>query len=248
MDRVDTLQSLIKSPRLQVIRDYRGNKLKEYLAPLISRNLFQLQKDALIGGLLGDGTLQYRGKVNPYYKFDQTAAKKEYIDLLYSIFDEFIGTPPRARLQNGEIHSYSFRTFRLTSLNFYAQQFYHIDSLGNRKKIVPPLIHRWLNPQSLAFWYMDDGGKDHGGGYRFHTEGFLQPDVLVLQQALGRIFNLQVNLQKGNSVNRETSKIKRDSYNLYIPVSHAQKFRDIVEPLMVNCMKTKLHPAINFSL
>jgi len=95
---------------------------------------------------------------------------------------------------------------------------------------------------------MDDGGKDHGGGYRFHTEGFLQPDVLVLQQALGRIFNLQVNLQKGNSVNRETSKIKRDSYNLYIPVSHAQKFRDIVEPLMVNCMKTKLHPAINFSL
>jgi len=246
MESLDTIHNLIAYPKPYTTRILRGNLLKNYLAPLNKRGFFQLQKDAIVGGLLGDGSLQYNGKSLPYYKFDQKASRKEYVDLIYSIFDEYVGTPPKPRIKNGRIDSYSFRTYRLIGLDFYAKQFYTQNSLGNREKIVPNLIHRWLNPQSLAFWFMDDGSKDHGGGYRLHTEGFSRPNILKLQKAIGSIFNLQSNLQKGNlklvkEPNQSKQQIYENSFFLYIPVSDSQRFHDIIEPYMIDCMKYKLH-------
>ena len=46
----------------------------------------------------------------------------------------------------------SFKTISLAQFLFYHHQFYK----DNIKK-VPKLIHPWLTPISLAYWYMDDG-------------------------------------------------------------------------------------------
>ena len=234
-----TLLDLIASPMPHVIRPLRGSARDEYLSVFRQRGLVQLQKDAIIGGLLGDGTLQYnKGRV-PYYKFDQKAANQEYVNLIYSIFEEYVGTPPtKPRKKNGQIHSYWFRTFRLRELDFYAKQFYKIDALGKRKKVVPKLIHLWLNPQSLAFWFMDDGCIAKNGAYVLHTQGFSRPDVVRLQQALGRVFNLQSNIQHDNKNLKDKGV---PYYILYIPASHAKQFRAIIEPYILNSMKYKLH-------
>ena len=233
-----SLFDLINSPIPHTIKTLRGKKLTEYLKPLQKRGFNQLQKDAIVGGLLGDGTLQYNGGKLPYYKFDQKATSQEYVNLIYSIFDEYVGTPPiRPRMKKCEIQSYWFRTFRLNELDFYAKQFYKPNALGNRKKVVPKLIHRWLNPQSLAFWFMDDGAIK-GNSYVLHTQGFTRPDIVRLQQALGSVFNLQSNIQHDN---KQLSKNGVPYYILYIPISHAKQFHALVEPYMLNIMKYKLH-------
>jgi len=255
-----TFSDLLAFPCIQKPKNLRGGKLTMYLQPLQKRGLFQIQKDALIGGLLGDCTLQYNRKAFPSYKFDQKAASKEYVDLMYSVFDEFVGTPPKARYLRGKVQSYWFRTFSLPAFDFYAKQFYMIDALGQRKKSIPKLIHRWLTPQSLAFWFMDDGSKAKSGAYVLHTEGFTRPDIVKLQQCLGRVFNLQSNLQKDDRTHRGGPTIPlresetdiqsakttsgpqgRIMYKLYIPSSHAKLFQSIVEPHMIDCMKYKLH-------
>jgi hypothetical protein len=257
-----TFSDLRAFPCIQKLKNLRGGKLTLYLQPLQKRGLFQIQKDALIGGLLGDCTLQYNGNAFPSYKFDQKATSKEYVDLMYSVFDEFVGTPPKARYLRGKVQSYWFRTFSLPAFDFYAKQFYIIDALGQRKKCVPKLLHRWLTPQSLAFWFMDDGSKKDPG-YVLHTEGFTRPDVVKLQQCLGRVFNLQSNLQKDDRTHRGGPTIplsesetdipsakttsgpqERIMYRLYIPGSHAKLFQSIVEPYMVDCMKYKLHKCL----
>jgi hypothetical protein len=227
------LSDLIKSPKSYVTRALRGGALKAYLKPLNERGFSQLQKDAIIGGALGDGRFQYCGAKIPWYKFDQKASKKDYVDLLYSIFHEYVGMHPKPRYKDGLIHSYWFRTYRLQGLDFYTKQFYALNSLGKRVIIVPKLIHRWLNPQSLAFWFMDDGSKNPSS-YTLCTQSFSYSDCVILQQALGRVFNLEVSIHKAN---RDTGTF----YALYVVKSSSAKFRQIVEPHMIECMKYKLH-------
>ena len=211
----------------------RGNALAEYMKALHAGSVSELQHAALVGTLLGDATIQYNHRRLPWYKFERKAARKEYVHALYFLFANVVGTPPvHPRMKKGLPVAYMFRTYMWQSLDFYAKQFYTIDSLGNRRKVVPALIHRWLTPQSLAFWFMDDGSKNKNGFY-FHTEGFTQPDVLRLQQALGRVFHLQVNIHKDK---------RKDSifYKLYIPSKEEEKFQAIVEPFLLPCMRYKL--------
>jgi hypothetical protein len=211
----------------------RGGALEIYMKEFNARGLTEQQKSALIGTLLGDATLQYNEGTIPWYKFDQKAANKEYVEALYFLFADVVGTPPiNPRIKNGIAHSYWFRTYRWMVLDFYAKQFYKIDSLGNRKKIVPPLIHRWLSPQALAFWFMDDGSKKNST-YLLHTQGFTRPEIIRLQQALGKNFNIESKIHKD----------KRPSgplYYLYISTDSGKKFQEIIEPYVLPCMRYKL--------
>jgi len=243
--RRSRLEDLIIPHRPQQI--LRGKALRSYLNNLERRPFSQIQKDALVGTLLGDGCLQYSGGIKAFYKFDQKASRLEYVNLLYSIFADCVGTPPKLRNQSGVPHSYRFKTLRMNRLDFYDDQFYPRNALsGKRKKVVPANIHRWLNPQSLAFWFMDDGSKNHSGGYYFHTEGFNHSEVVCLQQAMGRVFNLQCNVHKNNrgaeAESAQSSNLtKSPLYTLYIPLSNAPQFRSIVEDYMLDSMKYKLH-------
>ena len=64
-------------------RNLRGNKLREYHDKFI---LTPLQKDVLIGTMLGDGTMGSNA-----LKCEQK--DQAYLTLLYMIFEEFIGPP-----------------------------------------------------------------------------------------------------------------------------------------------------------
>ena len=222
-----------------VKRGYRGGQLKAYLAGLPPLN--QLQKDVLIGSLLGDSTIQYNCRPTAYLKFEQTIRTKEYVNFLYFVFAEFVGTPPRNRIKNGEVVATEFRTYRLRALDFYSNEFYSLDAMGQRKKVVPKNIHRWLNPRSLAIWFMDDGSKgitqsvSATPGYYLHTEGFILPDCRILQEALGKIFHLEVSIVKDDRPQKE-----KTYYKLYIRTTSARLFTEIIEPFVLPCFKYKL--------
>ena len=217
-----------------IVRGLRGNKLKDYLSSMTK--LTSLQKEVLVGIMLGDGNIQSNGGKNFFFKFDQKAINHDYVSLVYLIFQQFVGTHPKLRLVNGIAHSWWFRTYRLSCFKFFHDQFYGLDAHGQSVRRVPKLLHRWITPISLAFWFMDDGAMQPYG-YALHTECFQLHQVKDLQKLLGNKFGLETSIQS------DTKKSTRKTYYfLYISSRSIQRFNSLVRPFILPCMLYKLHP------
>ena len=166
--------------------------------------LTKMQCDVLVGILLGDACLQTESNGKTFrLRISQSENHKEYLFHLYDIFKNLTLSPPiryeftDKRNLNKKYFRWSFSTTQQACLRFYGQQFYK-----NNKKIVPKLIHRWLKPMSIAYWYMDDGAQKWKGkslAVRFCTDNFLYKDVILLHNVLVKTYNLKISLQKKNS-------------------------------------------------
>ena len=155
-------------------RYLKGLALEQYKSTLPKFN--QRQKNIIVGTLLGDSTLQRSKALKPLHniKFEQKADNKPYLNSIHYTFEDWCGSPPKFYVkESGVIKSYWFKTYGHRSFDFYADQFYNInEKTGKRIKVVPKLIHRWLNDESLAYWFMDDGSRDKNNGYYLNTQGF----------------------------------------------------------------------------
>ena len=219
-------------------RQLLGNKLTVYLAGLPNRGcLSSLQREILIGAMLGDGTLR-KGKnaVNVNFKYDLTISTKELVVLVYSIFQDLVGTPPAVAKKAKSKDTFWFRTYRLKELRHWQKLFYTIDARGDNVRRVPNQLHKWITPLSLAIWFMDDGSKDAKGGYYLHTQCFTQGESKKLQQILGNKFHLEVSVHKDDK-----PKENKQFFRLYILKSSVPKFNALVEPFILPCMRYKLH-------
>jgi hypothetical protein len=226
-----------------ITRDLRGSNLKNYLSS--AKKFTSLQKEVLIGIMLGDGNIQsndggssrVRSTTREHFflKFDQKATNHAYVSLVYLIFQQFAGTYPKLRLVKGLPHSWWFRTYRLPFLKFYHDQFYGKDTHGNSVRMVPKLLHRWITPISLAFWFMDDGSKTPYA-YALHTQCFSVHEVKDLQKLLGNKFGLETSIQCDTK-----KKTQKTYYFLYISARSVRKFNDLVRPFIIPCMQYKLH-------
>lgn len=165
-----------------------------------------LQKDVIVGTLLGDSSLE-RDKPthNPRIRFDQSYPQhKSYLESLYVIFANLCGTPPRVHTRKpdkrtGKIYqTIAFFFFnkkkdslRHSSLNYYYDLFYIYNSDGKRRKIVPTNIAELLTPCALAYWIMDDGGINTYNATILNTDSFTLEEVELLQKALEQKFGLR---------------------------------------------------------
>lgn len=243
-------------------RELRGNLLKEYLK---QQTFTPLQKSVLIGLLLGDGTLSKNAESgHSNLKIEQATTPKgiAYVQFLYTIFKPWVGTPPKIRYHNGKPKSIWFCTFRMKELEFYREQFYTINANGQRKKCIPKLIHRWLDPISLAIWYMDDGGKKTYA-YYLHSQGFTLKENKVLQKALQNVFKLNVTIHKQTAIiyeelekqNLDRSIEKKEDLSgllsprreakyffLCIPAASRAQFAKIVKPYILPEFQYKFYP------
>ena len=215
-------------------RNLRGKALIEYKQSL---KLNDLQREVLIGTLLGDATIPLKlGKPTYQVKFEQQIARKEYIEHLYQIFEPFVGTPPKIRNISGggakDRQSIWFRTYGHPAFKYYYDVFYIQQSPNERRiKRVPSDIHKLLTPRSLAYWFMDDGILVKGDEYRFSTHCFDLSDQKRLQIALKQIFDIQVNIQKD-----------RQKYRLYIrrnsEALFTQTISEFIHPIFAYKIKT----------
>lgn len=64
--------------------------------------------------------------------------------------------------------------------------------ISNSKYIVAEVLLDAITPVSLAYWFMDDGGRQDYTGYglQLHTQGFNEEEVLALCNILTVKFNL----------------------------------------------------------
>lgn len=167
--------------------------------------LTKQQKNILIGLLLGDCWLQTQSKNNVIEKrnyrvrFEQGDVHREYIEELYTIFKPWIPSPPkrtkRLCLETGNFHvtwrmqSYTHSVFSPLVSIFYPEG-------SSKKRISEFFVDKYLQPESLAYWFMDDGGKSfYGKGIRYglhlHTQGFQTYEVDYLAAGLKRVYDLE---------------------------------------------------------
>jgi hypothetical protein len=161
----------------------------------------------------------------------------------------------------------SFKTISSASFRFYAHNFMTTISNGSSiengfscgvllalvknkntkqrqniqelRKKVPKLIHRWLTPISLAYWYMDDGSiKDKKSkSVYFHTQGFCFNPIKLLCEVLQSKFKLLFKPVK-----------KREKYQIYISGKSYKTLKTLIYPYLINPMLYKFPESKSFPL
>ena len=204
--------------------------LEEYKKRL---KLNQIQKEVLVGILLGDAHMETQNNGRTYrLKIEQSEKHLAYVEHLYGVFEGWVRTPPQLRIRESwgkENAKIWFQTVSHGAFRFYAHQFYK-----DGKKSIPKLIHRWLTPRAIAYWFMDDGSiKSHQSkGVIFNTQGFRRQDIERLIKILIEHYELQAKLRK-----------QKEGYQIYISGKSYEKFKDLVEPYFLDEMKYKLPKA-----
>lgn len=199
-----------------------------------SLKLTPIQKEILVGTLLGDGHLETRNRGRTYrLKIEHTMKQKAYVDWLYDHFTEWVATPPRMRTRHvdfprksGDYELYGFQTLSAGSLRFFAHQFYE-----GAKKVVPKQIGRWLSPRALAIWYMDDGSiksKAHRT-VLLNTHGFSGKNLEILQNALAKKYGVITTLRG-----------QKEGKQLYVTSGSSETFVSLILPHIIPLMQYKI--------
>ena len=143
------------------------------------RNNFILDsylKQVLVGTILGDVYMRrFSKKANVRIIFRQGSIHASYLILLYSLFQEFVLSPPSVSTITDKItgkirYNLSLATLALPCFNELYLSFY-LDG----KKIIPNNIADLLTSVSLAYWIMVDGSFT-GSGLRLATNAFSLED------------------------------------------------------------------------
>ncbi len=193
-------------------------------------NLTKIQREVLVGLLLGDACLETQNNGRTYrLKIEYSLKNKEYCKYIYNLFQNWVLTPPRERIVKSGIHTsvnITFNTLSHEAFRFYAQQFYH-----EKRKVVPRIIHKLLTPSGLACWYMDDGSikSKQSKGLILNTQGFVKHDIKVLINTLKNKYNL-------NSWERK----QKEGYQIYISGYDLDKFLNLIHEYIIPSMWYKI--------
>jgi hypothetical protein len=192
----------------------------------IQRNL----KLILIGMMLGDANLQtFSDGKTARLRVLHSMKQQEYLQHKFSFFEQFCRTPIRYLKETRGETVYEkcyFQTMTSPKLSVFFHMFYK-----DGKKVLPKLIHRYLHPITLAYWFMDDGAlkwKNRSKAVRFCTDNFTQEEVIRLKDLLNDQYHLNASIVK-----------QRSRFRIYIP-NNNYEFTNLIEPYMFHSMLYKL--------
>jgi len=194
--------------------------------------LTKLQREIIIGNILGDGCIEFNGFHGSRLQIKQAERYKEYVLWLYRKFENLCKSAPKQRMDTLQWY---FSTRSLNELTELYRLFY-----PRGKKKIPTNISDFLvSPLTLAVWYMDDGGldyrpKDHYA-FTLNTDSFSFTDVYRLKKVLYNNFKIESTVQTPLSRKKRYPK-------LYIGVSGRNKFLRLIKPYILNCFSHKLPP------
>ena len=207
-------------------------KLKEYKDSLIELTIEQ--KEAIIGLMLGDASLQSQNKGKTYrIKFEWGDKNKAYVLHVFNLFDEWVLSQPhkkeRLSPKGNLVINWGFQTFSHKAFNYLAELF--LLDKGGKKGISENLVLDHLTPRGLAYWFMDDGGKS-SSGLKIATNNFSFNEVEILALILIKKYNLKTSIIKSGALNQ---------YNLYISKKSMKDLVEIIRPYLHTSMYYKLN-------
>jgi len=215
------------------------------------REFSALQKDLIVGTLLGNSTLQlldFYPKKKVIMTITQEEDRLDYLKFLHLVMKPFTGLsePKNFHVVDNkwsleiavgyEKYPNGFYTRPLTQLIPYFDLFY-VKRDEIYVKILPQNISELVNPQGLAFWFMDTS-LFLDNGLILRTESFLESEVFLLVNLLadkygikGIMFKYQES-NKNNSISGEESK-----YRIMILDESFRILQEVVKSKIVRCMR-----------
>ena len=194
--------------------------------------LTSLQREVLVGLLLGDGHLEKSPCTEcARLKVEQREGAWEYVEWLYKIFQDWIRAPLKHRktflkVTGKHYGKYCFTTYMHKEFLPYRKLFY-----VHGKKVIPKNIADLLTPLGFAVWFMDDGSiKSHESrGRIINTHAFTLKEIDLLCEVLCEKFHLQVKPRR-----------QADGIQLYISGTSADVLQKLLETHVVPMMRYKL--------
>lgn len=191
----------------------------------LSLDLSDLQKQLVIGTILGDGCLiTSRSGMAARLQIRHNRKHQEYVEWKHKFFTKWVLTSPRLDPFNS---SWYFRTISHPALMEIKRLFYN----GNRRFVPNNIADILKSPLSLAVWLMDDGNgyayKNYAG-FRISSYGFGLEGNNLLKQCLEQNFGLEVVIYADSK-----------GHQLFFPKRSALQLYKIVEPYLVDCMRYK---------
>ena len=186
--------------------------------------LSDIQRQLIVGTLLGDGTLEKNGRYHRL-KVQQSVKQKEYVLWKHGILKNWVISEPHYQAVN---RSLRFRTVSHSILSDLRSQFYR-DGI----KVVPKNIEEFLKkPLVLATWFMDDGNaimrKGKFSGWHINSHSFTEIENKKLMQIL-KSYGLSVALESNHKKQR-----------IRINKSSGLLFRNIISGSVIDSMRYKL--------
>jgi len=151
-----------------------------------------LQKQLLLGSLLGDGSI-VRGKEDKNCRFSETHSikQKDYLLFKYEKLKPFSGKFISYRRKDGG-RDVKFSTKAHPIFNSFRKMFYDKDG---EKIIKPSTLKHITHPLALAIWFGDDGSNDIWD-YRLATAKYSVKEIKLLIKWLKNTFKIKSFLHK----------------------------------------------------
>lgn len=186
--------------------------------------LTDLQKQVLIGSLLGDGTMNSPGPLSARFSETHCLAQEGYLQWKAGILGEHISCffdSDKTDKETGKVYpGRGFITHASTHLRPLYDLFY-----GTGQRVFPSSIHTLMTPLVLAVWFMDDGTAS---GYHPRIAfGLDDTSLMRITRALRKIgLSPTIHGDDGDKA-------------IHFP-GQSEVFYTIVGPHIPECMKYKL--------
>jgi hypothetical protein len=211
-----------------------SNLLKQYRLALPQRLPFPLFLCA-IGHMLGDCSLQATANTGQaLLKFEW--GNEAYANFVYDLFYDYILSPPRETVRinkyGNSVTTWQFQTLSHPSF----MPLYYLFSTKGAKCVPAGLVRDFVEPLTLAIWYMDDGNmtdyrEGHGQGVQINTQGFTVSDVERMAAELNDKYSLACWVRL----------VKDKGQPIICFPSHTYPiFHNLVKDYMAPCMMYKL--------
>jgi LAGLIDADG DNA endonuclease family len=188
------------------------------------------QNQLILGSLLGDASLTYRKDRDTYdFQVGHCLEQKQLVEY-------------KAHLLNTNVSSYIKDDTSFSAGKEFFKTSYHnkyeLEKIYDMcfKNGIKTVTEQWidsLNEDGIAMWFMDDGTSSFSKNnvmVRFSTLSFPKKQLVLLQRRLTD-FGISTTLQKHSD---------GEGYVIYIRQSSVNKFMDLIEPFIIECMKYKI--------
>lgn len=194
--------------------------------------LSKIQRQFLVGAIMGDGFLQQTGRLNARLRLEHSIKQKEYIFWKYEMLKNLMQSEPKLIKRFNPIWKKTYAYYRCQShSNPYLgklRRLFYKDSC----KIIPENIAELLSsPFSLAIWYMDDGylyQRDKSA--YIYLSRYPREEILRLKEALEKNFQLNPKIT-----------LKKQKYHcFYFDVDETKKLINIIQAHIIPSLRYKL--------
>ncbi|KAK8603474.1 hypothetical protein V6N13_085659 [Hibiscus sabdariffa] len=156
-------------PPLMEKLDYVFSLSRKRVKRPVSLKLSKEQREALVGLLLGGLQIdsdEERKNHMVRFEFKQDSVAHSILKrLIYDQYHEWLH-PSSKLIDRDDDIPHKFSTISHSYFGFYADQFF-----PKGRPVIPKLIHRWISPVVLAYWYMYGGYRTSSGDILLKLKG-----------------------------------------------------------------------------